>query len=354
MQTAIVFVQLGKNPSPSLSSMAHSAKGANSNSQIYLISDLPSIWKEFPGEIIAYERIHRDEFVSKFIRKYPELYSIAGGYWLYTLERLFALKRIYEVIPSNSSFLHLESDVLSLLNSADFELLTLKMQNIACPRFSENRGIASAFFVPNQGILEKTLNIFTQILNEPKAPKNDMDLLGICLNGGIIDELPSLPKDAWENSQGEKLVFDGAAYGQYLFGQDPFHTEGKRISGFQNPYFGLNLQETTWEILESDNQLASSLIYSYHGLKYRVLNLHIHSKLILSPPKRDSIEWAVALSEANQEISRIADDYQANHIHTSKISLLNRFRLARRKGIINALHDAIMRRVQLLIKRYGK
>lgn len=354
MPSTTVFVQLGKNPSPTLSSMAHSAKNFNKNTQLFLISDFPNIWKDFPGEIIGYEPTHRDEFISKFAKKYPELYSIAGGYWLYTLERLFALERIYDVLNYNSSFLHVESDVLTLLNDDEFELLKQRAKRIACPRFSANRGVASVLFVPNQSVLETTINCFTQILNEPKAPKNDMDLLGVCLNKGIIDELPTLPEHAWENSQGEKLVFDGAAYGQYLFGQDPFHTDGERISGFQNPDFGLKLQETRWEILESEANQASSLIYSHRGERYRVLNLHIHSKIILNPPRLDSTRWIVALREANGEVSRIADQYQPNQIHTIKISLLNRFRIARRKGLVSAVSDAITRRIRSARNRFRR
>lgn len=354
MHDAVVFVQLGKNPATSLSSMAQSAKIINRNIQLFLITDFPSIWKDFPGKVIGYESIHRDKFISKFEKKYPELYSVAGGYWLYTLERLYALERIYDDIPPNASFLHVESDVLILLNENDMELLNQKLKQIACPRFSAERGIASVLYVPNENVLERTIKSFTQILNGTKAPKNDMDLLGVCLNKGIIDELPTLPEHAWENSQGEKLVFDGAAYGQYLFGQDPFHTEGKRISGFQNPDFGLTLRETRWEILESNTNQSPSLTYSHHGVRYRVLNLHIHSKLGLNPPSLDETRWFIALREANGEISRIADPYQPNQIHTTKISMLNRYRIARRKGLVSAVSDGITRRIRSARNRFRR
>jgi hypothetical protein len=350
MEPTIVFVQLGKNPSPSLSSMALSAKRGVRNIRIFLITDFPDYWRDFPGEIIEYQNKHRDEFISKFIKKYPELNSIAGGYWLYTLERLFALKRIYEVIPSTENFVHLESDVLSLLSDTDFDLLAEKVKRVACPRFSEERGIASVLFVPNEKDFERTLNSFTQILNEANPPSNDMDLLGICLNKGIIDELPSTPGAAWEDFQGQRVVFDGAAYGQYLFGQDPFHTNGRRISGFQNPYFEISMQQTNWRIEKSETQESSSLFFTKGGLSYRVLNLHIHCKISLAAPSSDSLQWLVAIREANGEIPRTSDLYQPNVIHTLKISLLNRFRIAKRKGLAKSLYAATRRRVRKIGK----
>ena len=193
MQPTIVFVQLGENPSPSLMSMANSSKGSANSVKIYLITDLPESWEDFPGEIVNYQKKHRDEFILKFIKRNPELNSISGGYWLYTLERLFALKRIYDVLTPAASFVHLESDVLSLLHDSDFQLLREKVKRVACPRFSKDRGIASVFFVPNEIEYDRTLKAFTHILNGPDAPRNDMDLLGACLNSGQIEELPSLP-----------------------------------------------------------------------------------------------------------------------------------------------------------------
>ncbi len=348
MRPVVAFVHLGGNPSPTLLSMANAVKTRVNEVRVFLVTDFPNNWDEFPGEIVEYDPAQRSSFILKFIKKYPELKSMAGGYWLYALERLFALKSIYSILPSDSHFVHLESDVLSLLNEADFELMAKKVQRVACPRFSDERGVASIFFVPSQREFDKAIESFIQILNGPSSPTNDMDLLGICLNNNIIDELPSLPKDAWENSQGERLVFDGAAYGQYLFGQDPFHTDGKRISGFQNPDFGINLQQAKWSIVEPHEGGASHLLFSFKENEYRVLNLHIHSKLSLTSPSFNSRRWVVAIHEANGEIERLSDPYEPNHIHTLKVSILNRIRIASRKGLVRTLYYAVVRRIQLL------
>lgn len=355
MHNAVVFVHLGNNPSQTLLSMADAARSGTNKTRIYLITDFPDKWQDFPGDIIKYQDSQRNNFISKFLKKYPEFKSIAGGYWLYSLERLFALKSIYNVLTSDSNFVHLESDVLCMLNDQDFELMAQRVNKVACPRFSEDRGVASIFFVPNEKELDKILEYFIQILSGPDSPTNDMDLLGICLNNHMIHELPSAPSDAWVNQRGEKLVFDGAAYGQYLFGQDPFHTNGHRISGFQNPYFAVNLKSTKWWIEKPQSDTTSSLFFSWQNINYRVLNLHIHSKLILTAPGLDSSRWMKAILEANGEIERIPDQYEPNHIHTLKISVLNRIRIANRKGFCKALCYAIVRRIRLIREKiWGK
>jgi hypothetical protein len=133
-----------------------------------------------------------------------------------------------------------------------------------------------------------------------------------------------------------------------LFGQDPFHTNGKRISGFQNPYFGVNLQQVKWEIEDPQDNEPSSLLFSAKDLNYRVLNLHIHSKLNLTSPSLNSSRWAAAIREANGEIDRMSDPYQPNQIHTLRISYLNRIRIARRRGFARALYHALVRKSRLL------
>lgn len=351
MPGVFIFVHIGQNPSPSLKSMAQVAKAMIENARIILITDFPQSWTEFPGEVLEYKERNRHEFILKFASRYPELEGIAGGYWLYTLERLFALTIAYDAIPAETAFVHLESDVALLMNQDDFELLVEKSKRTACPRHSEKRGIASVFFVPNQSELELTLEYFTKILNGPKGPTNDMDLLGMCLNSNLLDELPTKPWDAWQNIQGEYLVFDGAAYGQYLFGQDPFHTDGRRISGFVNPDFPINLEKTKWAIEEQDNLRSPGLTYNFEGQQIRVLNLHVHSKISLLSPSMSDSDWYKAINEANGSIARIADPYQQNKIHTGKISTINRFRLARRRGLAKTAFSALTKRIKRLINK---
>jgi len=345
MTRNLALVHLGSNPSPILIEMAELANKRLDDSKVFLITDHPSEWNDFPGKVIGYNRNEHENYLGFFIRKNPELEKIAGGYWLFSLERLFALQKIYEHIGPDESVLHYESDVLLLLNGSDFDLMIEKCSKCACPRFSEDRGIASLFFIPNNFALTSFLNSMKAILSRKNAPTNDMELLGICLNEDIVGVLPSLPNESWEQLSGEKLVFDGAAYGQYLFGQDPFHTKGRRISGFQNPNFPIQLSQLIWKVSDEVDLEKKSLVYRYKEAQYRVLNLHLHSKIRTGAMDSESPLWLQAINEANGISKRIPGELESNLIHTQKINFVNRLRIARRKGLTKSLGKYVMRRV---------
>lgn len=348
MPVNLALVHLGKNPSPILMEMAQLALQRLEGSSIFLVTDNPDDWANFPGKIINYSRLDRDNYVTALLQKFPELERVAGGYWLYTLERLSALQKVYEYVGFDEAVLHFESDVLLLLNHSDLDLIVRICKKCACPRFSKDRGIASIFFVPDHSKMSLFLDSVEVILARNNHPMNDMELLGVCLNENVIVELPSLPKNAWKNSSGENLVFDGAAYGQYLFGQDPFHTGGRRISGFQNPDFPLDLTSLDWKISKDKNSKSQSVFISQNDIEYRILNLHLHSKIRLNSASTEDAQWKQAVDEANGVSPRTYGGIEANFIHTQKISFLDRLRLARRRGVTVSLANYIDRRLRLL------
>lgn len=341
MGLASVFVHLGGNPSPQLSSMASAAKKINPSTDLFLITDQPDSWREFPGKLIEYSMSKRSKLLLKLARKNREMEEIAGGYWFYTLERIYALDCIYSEIGLDEPFLHYESDVLPLIQECDSQLFRAKNLRTAVPRFSTNRGIASVLYSPSQQDFRRVLTYFNEYLMEKNSNINDMDLLGAALNGGIIDELPTLPEKAWIDSKGKKVIFDGAALGQYLFGQDPFHTQNRRVSGFINPDFSEDLSKWNWNLISLEDK-SVILEVSANDMDYRILNLHIHSKLILKEPSFDPI-WIRAIYEANRVIPREVGELAPNIIHTSRVTLRNRFRLARKRGLVLSLLSYISR-----------
>lgn len=337
-----MFVHLGKNPSPQLVFMAAAAKKLNPSVEMYLVTDHPKFWQDFPGILIVYDKSNREEFISNLAKKNKDMEEIAGGYWFFTFERLYALECIYSKIDHNQSFLHFESDVLPMLLQKDLNLFSDRNLRTAVPRFSRSRGIASVLYSPSHNDFKRFLKVLSNYLTDGRQQINDMELLGLALNDGEIDELPTSPKDAWFDADGKRLIFDGAAIGQYLFGQDPFHTEGRRISGFINPDFQPNLQSWNWEIASDGPQPPFLKIISENS-DFRVLNLHVHSKIILSEPGF-SDDWTRAISEANGSIPRIAGELTLNSIHTARISILNRFRTARRKGLVRSIAAYLLRK----------
>lgn len=76
-------------------------------------------------------------------------------------------------------------------------------------------------------------------------------------------------------------IFDAAAIGIYLFGTDPFHTNGKIILGRKNMSSLINYSnyKITWKTDDDQRKIP----YIYHAKTntwLKINNLHIHSKLL--------------------------------------------------------------------------
>lgn len=310
--------------------MAIIAKHYLSEAELVLITDQLHLWQDFPGKVIEYKRIHRSAEFQRFVRRNRELEGMAGGYWLYTLERLFALRLLASTSTPGVPIIHLESDVYSLLDSDALALLSKKINKTSVPRFSKTRGIASIVFSPNSEQLIADLLVLENILIRDKGLYNDMDLLGAGLNQGVLTELPTIPEKSIDG-----LIFDAAAIGQYLFGIDPLHTNGGINTGYINPDYDFDIQEGDFSAIP--NQHSSDdyrLIWRVDYQSIRILNLHIHSKL--KPPlvrPTDSI-WNQVISSANTGISVSLGSGIRDEIHVKHVGILNKIRFARKIGFV--------------------
>lgn len=341
---SICYVHLGENPAPTLISFAQVAREQVPEAELVLITNRPKDWKLFPGELVEYDKKDRSRSFSSFIRRNRELEKIAGGYWAFTLERLFALQKM----RSNSKLpiIHFESDVFPLLQNDVLMELERRIKKVAFPRISKTRGIASILYSPNMEKVNTFLDKLQELLLKDLKIQNDMVLLGKALNQGLAEELPTLPEQAWkiQSKKGNRnIVFDGAALGQYLFGQDPLHTNNVRISGFQNPDFTLDLKTTNWKLNLEEN-LCKGLSFLVKGESYFPANLHIHSKEIIEPFTKDLRRWEQAIQEANRIVPRVSSQEILNVIHTKPINILNRLRIARKRGLKSAALSYLKRR----------
>ena len=341
----VVFVHLGANPSPCLNEMAQIAKHHSTSAQVVLITDKPELHPHFPGEIVEYSRKSHNPWFESFSKRRKELSEIAGGYWSHTLERLFALAAIYELL-GDRMLVHVESDVYLNLDQETLSGITRDKSKILVPRYSSELGIASVLLARDKYVLSNGLNELKRLLIEDVELNSDMNLLGAALNLGVFEELPSNPNFPLVLEKKEfgptQFIFDGAALGQYFFGQDPFHTNGRRISGYVNPDAKFDSSRFHYEIRKSYQNDQNALFVD----DIEVLNLHVHSKLKLTPVDIKDPIWDRSVKEANHQIDRTPDDFRPDVIHTQKISLVNRFRIARRRGLINSTVKAIHRRAR--------
>ncbi len=331
---AVVFVHLGDNPSPTLIPFAQFALKNNPSSELILITDSENRWKDFPGRIVIAEK-NIEATTRHLLRRARYKRKIAGGYWVKTYERLFALSNLHGKIDPNLSILHIESDVLLQDIRILCQALNLQLENeISVPRMSEDLGIASILYSKNiHCLIEGLKKLDTLGRNNPDICTNDMTLLGLALNKNIVSELPTWPtQKSLIAGVNKHYLFDGAAIGQYLFGRDPIHSNNVRISGYENPSFPIRLSNLTWH-LESNSMHASDGANEYH-----FANLHIHSKEVIGHPDDAKSRWLEVLDEANGVKPRTPSGQIAEEVHIRgysfgvKLEIFLRTLLERKKG----------------------
>jgi hypothetical protein len=348
----ITYVQLGDNPSPTLEHYAGLNSMAILNSKNVLITDKPTKYENFPGEIILYRGEPELPGFRKYLNHNRAYSNIAGGYWRFTMERLFALNVLKEIYPNEYPVLHVESDVLLLLNGSILEKMKNVFLKTSIPRYSTSDGIASVLFAPSVGQLSRDLLKLDAILGDNLDSSSDMALLGLGLREGVLGELPSHPRNALvvqseRDEQTRYIVFDGLAYGQYLFGQDPVHTGNRVISGYQNPCFDLDLSQVNWEITKSIETCTPMFIWEDKAID--VVNIHMHSKILIEPTKNNF--WEHVLDEANGKVDRTVGPFVQDMIHTIKSSPLDRLRIVRRRGFVNSIKRGLRHRASKLFPK---
>lgn len=341
-----VFVQLGENPAPILIDMAGSALCALQGSEAVLITDFPENWKDFPGIRIQYSTSDRSSTFLTFIGRNRELLRISGGYWLFTLERILSLQVASRSLHADVPIIHLESDVFSVIDEDVLKYLVNEHKCSAVPRYSKSQGIASIIFSPSISQLCSDVNKLEELLALNHFIDNDMTLLGEALNSGVLGQLPSSPI---ETSKDKGILFDGAAYGQLVFGQDPLHNGGIRKSGYMNPSFNINLNEVKFEITENSSN-RSTLSVRWRGNSYRLANLHIHSKEKVPVIEQHELYWQRVLGDVNAGIFRTNETKVVDEIHSRPIKVTDRFRRARKVGFIRQACRSLRYRISTLIK----
>ncbi len=336
----IIYVHLGSNPSPTLVNMALSASKNMKEASLILITDHAEKFPNFPGEIIEYSTKHRTREFRTFVQRNKELEGISGGYWLFALERLFAMQPAIKSLPKDVPIIHFESDVYSFLDIRDVSELSRYYKGVAVPRIDENTGIASVLFAQNQESLEGALSSLLEVLAGNPNIKSDMHLLGQGLNLGILEELWSIPNPNARLGR-PPILLDGAEIGQYFFGADPLHTGGVLKTGFTTPGSRIKFDEVKFSLSESPKSL-----YVNTGIEmFKIGCLHNHAKRILETPENDSETWERFLQEANGTMPRNSAIAPPDLIHTKKVSFLNRFRRARNmnKNLLKYIIEKIFR-----------
>ena len=322
----IVFVHLGRNPSRTLNWYACEVEKNVRNKHLCLITDDPSKFFDFPGEVLAYQRTDLNRGFKKFSRTNSSFKKTSGGYWKFTTERLFALSRLSASFSGSHPVIHLESDVLLLATDKQLKKVFTKIEKTSVVRYSKTAGIASVLIAPTLSALNESLDNLGGILLKKRHIFSDMELLGIALNSEILGALPNSPDDAWivEGAKRYSVFFDGAFFGQYFFGLDPIHTQGKIVNGYVNPESEYRLIDSVWNLEKADDYDGLSLAVVDENLLSFPLCLHIHSKRLVSSPSNIEVFWPKMVADLNSNSFSITALETLDSIHSKKLKLSHR------------------------------
>jgi hypothetical protein len=198
-----------------------------------------------------------------------------NGFWHYCSLRLFY---IYSYIKQNNleHCIHIENDVLTYIDFEDIKE-NFKENKVYATFDCNTRVIPGIIYIPNYQSFELILNTYNFNIN-------DMENLAKC-NESIILPLPIFPIINGNTVKFNKLyfdfnmIFDAAAIGQYLGGVDPRNIPGD-TKGFVNETCVIKYNKYKFEWIKINNLYVPHLVIGI--TKYRICNLHIHSKNLIN------------------------------------------------------------------------
>ncbi len=220
------------------------------------------------------------------------------GFWRFVVERFFLIAEFMKQ-SGEENLLHFEYDNLIFGKINNFESAFKSQNKILLPADGDKRCIAGVIFIPSY----RHLQAFCRFYNRhcTVRVKNDMFAFSdfIDKKPALCGNLPVVPA-AYTNGKTQLLsqkgeihnkierfssnfdtfgvVFDAAAYGQFIGGIDQRNVENSKddTCGFINPDAAYNTGDFSFE-WKTENGLKIPYL-NYAAQTYRIFNLHIHSK----------------------------------------------------------------------------
>lgn len=299
---SIVFIHIGNKIPEYTETALLQARLFNPECPIILIANDAAI-QDFPLKdeetnitYVACESLIKLSAHQAFIKQTTLDDQLRNGFWRYTSERFLYLQDLM-VQQNLTNVFHLEYDNMLYVNLQDLlPIFTEHYKAIAATFDNDKRCIPGFMFIQNPDTMTTLANFFSQLA---KLGYNDMEVLGRFrkrYGKKVIDNLPIISeayvrknllispmnhvaRNKWNYCQNIELfnsIFDAAALGQYLGGIDP-SLYGSSSPGFINESCVFNPSLLTYEwIADEANRSVPYAVYA--GTRYRINNLHIHSK----------------------------------------------------------------------------
>lgn len=298
-ERAIVFIHIGKEIPDYAATAISQARLFNEECNIILIANEEAL-ATFPKKkmdpkliVVTCESLVKTEEHLKFIRERPHS-EFRDGFWNHTSERFLYLYDLFCQYEIQNVF-HLEYDNMLYANVDELlPIMKTCYTGIAATFDNDQRCIPGFIYIPNKEVMGNLASFFA---SHASKNYNDMECIALFKETypNLIDNLPIIMssyvknhslisalghtvKDASRFSnhlESFQSIFDAAAIGQYLGGCDP--RLGYFPPGFINErcVFNASYLSYEWDLDERDRRVPFAI---YDNKRYRINNLHIHSK----------------------------------------------------------------------------
>ena len=320
MKPIAVFVHLGKSPVTHLWNNLQRHADLFPEIETYVILDQLTHSRNIPDGINLYMFKRESQFLSEAIFSAHDQ-KFRGGFWRFSLERLFALSEFHKDHPQRK-ILHIESDVL-LLPNFPWD----RLSNSETPlwnNYNQDRDVSALLYFPDYTAHLKFIeSIQLELYENPKH--TDMTVLAALREDDnvICSFFPSLDPQLMDLinvanvsnsdliakvSSGaifENGVFDAAAIGMWLTGHDPRNRYGKLLLHDSSPLVsGDSLVNPRAVSYEMDEQGNLYLVSKTTGIRVSLWSLHIHSKSLklFSESWEAELRRYVVLAQSTDEI----------------------------------------------------
>lgn len=300
---SIVFVHIGKN----LPVWAYTAMGQarlfNKECPLYLLAnqsalDTCSISRLRDAKVttVPLESLSLSDDHKHFLKMSCLPKDFRDGFWFYASERFMYLADFAALYPSED-MIHLETDVMIYADfSKTIDLLRNKYQGLGLTLDNDVRCIPGLVYFRDAYMVKMVASYFAE---NASLCKSDMEILAMFYHANVGNELvgtlpvimpeyyerygfksttgltTNKPERFFNNITDFNGIFDACAMGQYIGGGDP--RNGNSKPGFINEstLFSCSHIDFIWELDEAGRRVPCAL---YAGRKYKIYNLHIHSK----------------------------------------------------------------------------
>ena len=280
--SCFVFVHVGPEVPAYAAEAVRQVRLFNTEADIYMLAE-----QEVEGAVwVPLHSLERSEAHEEFLARTPLV-----GFWRYATERFFYLEEFVKR-GGLREVIHLENDVMVYFEGKELLESFRKCckERLGAVFDNDRRCIPGLVYVPEAAVLARLTKFLAQ---EAGSGKNDMELLAL-FEGA--EPLPVVPpeygKSYWlrslsgltakdpsffsRHAAAFASLFDAAALGQYLGGIDPIHPGGGK-AGFVNEsaLYNPSFFHYEWVVDEGGRKVP---FLHFEGKRWRINNLHIHSK----------------------------------------------------------------------------